>query len=85
MPSIDILEAGLGVALQWLKEKYWEETYCCIFKTEESMDMDLEQLLRDYIEIQLSKAKASERKQLMISCMESMSKHLTTMDKVRYV
>ncbi len=82
LPSDEILDTALDVALQWLKDEYWQETYDCMFRNDS--DQNTEELLQEFIAIQLSYAKPKEKKNLIGSCLGALFKQLTDMDTVRY-
>eukprot|EP00794_Sanderia_malayensis_P012060 gene12060-13303_t len=83
LPSIDVLELGLQVALRWLDEKYWKVTYDNSFKTKQAVQLDMVQLLDNYIMIRRSNANANETKQLLDTCMVSICKPLTGVEEIR--
>ena len=82
LPSMQILEAGLGVALQWLKTNYWEKTFQSIDKSDSGAKEEFDAMLVEYMKVHSSTQKV--KKKFLDSYDADVMRKLCSKDIIRY-
>ena len=82
LPSMQILEAGLGVALQWLRMNYWEKTFQSIDKNDYKAKEEFQAMLFEYMKVHSSTPKV--KKKFLDSYDADVMKKLCSKDIIRY-